>query len=238
MRRGISPKWRADRIARRARNRQYADRSRLVVRGSCASLDVDGPVMTRWTILAHEHLLFGAATHSFAEERERMLLRMRPRVTRHAAERLRMLSRSFHRGRFERASTIMTFSSDFAGLDARHAAAREWLARHATPERPVMLCGVIGVSPSPFSPSSCRGEQNMRPTPSTTSAQLARGTAVEVRTHYLGTWARGFEITSIDGDRAQLRRRSDGVLLPVTIPVERLRRVTPRGAPEFGTRPS
>jgi hypothetical protein len=64
----------------------------------------------------------------------------------------------------------------------------------------------------------------MSPTQSTTTAHLARGAAVEVRTHYLGTWSRGFEITSIEGDRAQLRRRSDGVLLPVTIPVERLRR--------------
>ena len=67
----------------------------------------------------------------------------------------------------------------------------------------------------------------MPPTESASTAELARGTAVEVRTHYLGTWSRGFEITSIDGDRAQLRRRSDGVLLPVTIPVERLRRDPP-----------
>jgi hypothetical protein len=70
----------------------------------------------------------------------------------------------------------------------------------------------------------------MRPTPTATSAQLGPGTEVEVRTHYLETWARGFEITSIEGDCARVRRRSDGVQLPVTIPVERLRQDQARPA--------
>jgi hypothetical protein len=64
----------------------------------------------------------------------------------------------------------------------------------------------------------------MQPTRSAATTRLARGAEVEVRTHYLGTWARGFEIASIEGDGAQLRRRSDGALLPVTIPVEHVRR--------------
>jgi hypothetical protein len=73
----------------------------------------------------------------------------------------------------------------------------------------------------------------MQSTRSTTTTQLAQGAEVEVRTHYLGTWTRGFGITSIEGDRAQLRRRSDGVLLPVTIAVERLRRDPTHGDPEL-----
>ena len=71
----------------------------------------------------------------------------------------------------------------------------------------------------------------MAPTRTTASARLGPGTEVEVRTHYLETWARGFEITSIDGDCARVRRRSDGVQLPVTIPVERIRRQRARRAP-------
>jgi hypothetical protein len=56
-----------------------------------------------------------------------------------------------------------------------------------------------------------------------TPVQLATGIEVEVRTHYLDTWARGFEVASMTGGHAQLRRRSDGVILPVTFPIERLR---------------
>jgi hypothetical protein len=37
---------------------------------------------------------------------------------------------------------------------------------------------------------------------------------VEVRTHYTGTWAPGFEIADETCDGYRVRRMSDGVLLP------------------------
>jgi hypothetical protein len=53
--------------------------------------------------------------------------------------------------------------------------------------------------------------------PIVTAEELAPGAEVEVRTHYRANWARGFEIASVDGDRVQLRRRSDGSLLPASL---------------------
>ena len=55
------------------------------------------------------------------------------------------------------------------------------------------------------------------------------GTEVEVRTHFLSSWAPGFEVVSVDGDEVGLRRRSDGELLPVTVPVDDVRRRLPDG---------
>ena len=51
--------------------------------------------------------------------------------------------------------------------------------------------------------------------PSTT--ELSPGAEIEVRTHYQGSWARGFEVASVTGDRVGVRRRSDGSLLPVEV---------------------
>jgi hypothetical protein len=53
------------------------------------------------------------------------------------------------------------------------------------------------------------------------------GTEVEVRTRYLESWARGFEVASVEGDRVAIRRRSDGVVLPVTMAGEDVRRAKP-----------
>jgi hypothetical protein len=55
--------------------------------------------------------------------------------------------------------------------------------------------------------------------------QIRPGTVVEVRTRFLRSWACGFEVVSVDGDQARLRRRSDGTILPVTIPFEHVRSV-------------
>jgi hypothetical protein len=47
--------------------------------------------------------------------------------------------------------------------------------------------------------------------------ELPPGTEIEVRTRYLSSWARGFEVVRVDGDRVSVRRRADGVVLPVAI---------------------
>ena len=52
---------------------------------------------------------------------------------------------------------------------------------------------------------------------------LLPGTRVEVRTRYLSNWAAGFEVLEVDGDRVRLRRRSDGVVLPVPVPSDDVR---------------
>jgi hypothetical protein len=49
------------------------------------------------------------------------------------------------------------------------------------------------------------------------------GTEVEVRTRYLGTWAPGFEVVWIVDGQVGVRRRSDRVLLPVTMRFEDVR---------------
>jgi hypothetical protein len=62
--------------------------------------------------------------------------------------------------------------------------------------------------------------------PSTT--ELSPGAEIEVRTHYQGSWARGFEVASVTGDRVGVRRRSDGSLLPVDVDRKEVRH--PRSA--------
>ena len=53
---------------------------------------------------------------------------------------------------------------------------------------------------------------------------LAPGAEIEIRTHYRASWARGFEVASVAGDRVAVRRRSDGSLLPVAIDRDDIRR--------------
>ena len=53
--------------------------------------------------------------------------------------------------------------------------------------------------------------------PIVTAEELAPGAEVEVRTHYQASWARGFEIAFVEGDRVRVRRRSDGSLLPTAV---------------------
>jgi hypothetical protein len=50
------------------------------------------------------------------------------------------------------------------------------------------------------------------------------GAQVEVRTRYLFSWTRGFEVIALDDDHhVRVRRRSDGAPLPVPISVEHVR---------------
>ena len=61
----------------------------------------------------------------------------------------------------------------------------------------------------------------------TSTTEYAPGTAVEVRTRYLSSWAPGFEVAEVFGDRVGVRRRSDGVVLPVRLKVDEVRRCPP-----------
>jgi len=42
---------------------------------------------------------------------------------------------------------------------------------------------------------------------------LAPGTQVDVRNHYQGTWARGFEVAEVTDQGYRIRRLSDGTIL-------------------------
>lgn len=56
------------------------------------------------------------------------------------------------------------------------------------------------------------------------SAQLPKGTRVEVQTGFDGSWASGFEVAEVFPDDYRLRRRSDDELLPTTIPAAKVRK--------------
>ena len=43
---------------------------------------------------------------------------------------------------------------------------------------------------------------------------LTAGTPVDVRSRYVGSWSRGFEVAEIVGDAYRVRRLSDGSVLP------------------------
>jgi len=43
---------------------------------------------------------------------------------------------------------------------------------------------------------------------------LARGTRVDVRNRFVGSWSRGFEVAERRGDGYRVRRLSDGSVLP------------------------
>ena len=61
------------------------------------------------------------------------------------------------------------------------------------------------------------GSQNASPS-------LERGTEVEVRSRFAGTWSTGFEIVSENPAGYRVKRRSDGVVLPVAFGPDRIRR--------------
>lgn len=62
-------------------------------------------------------------------------------------------------------------------------------------------------------------------------AELATvGTPVDVRSRYMGTWSRGFEVAEIVGDAYRVRRLSDGSVLPTEFSVEDVRPQSPRKA--------
>jgi hypothetical protein len=54
-------------------------------------------------------------------------------------------------------------------------------------------------------------------------SQLTAGVEVEVRTRFTATWAPGFEVVHVVGDRVHIRRRSDGVVLPVALRLDDVR---------------
>ena len=61
--------------------------------------------------------------------------------------------------------------------------------------------------------------------PSTDAAHdLAIGTDVEVRSRFDQRWARGFAVAAATGDTYQLRRVSDGSVLPAWFPRDEIRR--------------
>jgi hypothetical protein len=56
------------------------------------------------------------------------------------------------------------------------------------------------------------------------SPDLAVGTAVEVRSRFDRRWARGFAVAAATGDTYQVRRESDGTVLPAWFPRDEIRR--------------
>jgi len=55
------------------------------------------------------------------------------------------------------------------------------------------------------------------------TGEFSPGTEVEVRTHFLSSWAAGFEVAAVVGDLVEIRRRSDGIVLPVAIRADDVR---------------
>ena len=47
------------------------------------------------------------------------------------------------------------------------------------------------------------------------SSRLEPGTRIEVRSRFDESWATGFEVAEIHSDRYQVRRLSDGAVLPI-----------------------
>jgi len=61
------------------------------------------------------------------------------------------------------------------------------------------------------------------PTPTRTPT-LRPGTHVEVRRRFDDAWARGFQVQAVHTDGYQLRRLTDGAILPVAFPASDVRR--------------
>lgn len=53
--------------------------------------------------------------------------------------------------------------------------------------------------------------------------RLARGTRVDVRNRFVGSWSRGFEVAEHEGDGYRVRRLSDGSVLPDVFPEDDIR---------------
>ena len=56
------------------------------------------------------------------------------------------------------------------------------------------------------------------------SDPLQPGTPIEVRNRFDGRWAKGFEVSAVDGDGYRVRRLSDGRELPTVFDVDDIRR--------------
>ena len=50
------------------------------------------------------------------------------------------------------------------------------------------------------------------------------GTRVEVRSTFDGSWLRGFEVVAVDDQGYELRRLSDGEVLPTRFPADDVRK--------------
>jgi hypothetical protein len=56
-----------------------------------------------------------------------------------------------------------------------------------------------------------------------TVTNIAPGLEVEVRTRFTAHWSSGFEVDRVVGDRVLIRRRSDGVVLPLALSADEIR---------------
>jgi hypothetical protein len=63
----------------------------------------------------------------------------------------------------------------------------------------------------------------MNATDTSTNVLLLTGTEVEVQTRYDHRWTTGFEIAAIDDEGFQLRRHSDGAVLPTSFSAQEIR---------------
>jgi hypothetical protein len=61
----------------------------------------------------------------------------------------------------------------------------------------------------------------------TTQQQIEPGAPVEVWSPFSGEWSHGFRIERVEEGSAFLRRLSDGQVLPVGLPLDRVRVVVP-----------
>lgn len=57
----------------------------------------------------------------------------------------------------------------------------------------------------------------MEPKQRPSVTNLGTGARVEVATHFTGTWTDGFEVVALHQRGCQLRRLSDGTVLPVDL---------------------
>ena len=57
---------------------------------------------------------------------------------------------------------------------------------------------------------------------------LGAGTPVDVRSRYVGSWSRGFEVAEVVGDTYRVRRLSDGRVLPSEFSFEDVRLQSPK----------
>ncbi|QXC62867.1 hypothetical protein KSP35_08830 [Aquihabitans sp. G128] len=62
------------------------------------------------------------------------------------------------------------------------------------------------------------------PSASTRADRLAVGTKVEVRSGFDGSWSTGFAVEEVLEAGYRLRRRSDGQVLPATLPSASVRK--------------
>ena len=60
--------------------------------------------------------------------------------------------------------------------------------------------------------------------PAAERPSLPVGTSVEVRSRFDRRWARGFSVAAVTADAYQLRRVSDGSVLPAWFPRDEIRR--------------